>query len=168
MEAPTTREIRVRQLMTQKVYTISSDATLLQVMSLLRRHHVSGLPVTNGKHRVVGVISEKDIAKSLSEAGGSMTPEGLLEVFIHSRSNDTFLMSTRDDQTNPMHIFNECLRSVKVGDVMSLDPVVIAPDAPLDVAARMMRERRINRLPVVEGDRLVGILTRHDVLSSWP
>ncbi len=161
------RDVTVRQSMTHRVHTIDREATLLTAMTLLRHHHISGLPVIDRNHRLVGIVSEKDIARSLSEAGGSLSPDGLLEVFIHSESNDTFLLSAADDQTNPMHIFNECLRSVRVKEVMSQDPVVISPDATLDVAARIMNERGINRLPVVEHGRMVGILTRHDVLAAW-
>jgi CBS domain-containing protein len=50
---------------------------------------------------------------------------------------------------------------------MNQDPVVVTPDATLDVAAGIMSEHNINRLPVVTRGKLVGILTRHDVLSAW-
>jgi len=60
----------------------------------------------------------------------------------------------------------EILDSATVAEHMSRDPVVIAPGATLDDAAQLMKERKVNRLPVVEKGRLVGILTRHDVLNA--
>lgn len=161
-------DITVQQLMTRRVRTINPQATLLDATDLLRRHHISGLPVLDRKKKVVGVISEKDIARALSDAGNMpLTPCGLLDVMMHSKSKEGSSKPTSKSKSDPLRLFDECFRSVKVGDIMSRDPLVVDPDMSLDVAARMMRERKVNRLPVVQGDRLVGILTRHDVLAAW-
>jgi CBS domain-containing protein len=69
----------------------------------------------------------------------------------------------------PMKHFEERLRkafAANVGEVMTPDPVTIAPDASVREAARIIAERRHNRLPVVEHGRLVGVVTRLDVLEA--
>jgi CBS domain-containing protein len=155
-------------MMTKRVHTIGPDDTLLDATDLLRRHHISGLPVVDKKKRVVGVVSEKDIARALSDAGDlSLTPCGLLDVMIHTKEKEVSSRSSSKDLSDPLRMFEECFRSVKVSEVMSRDPLVVDPEMSLDLAARMMRDRNVNRLPVVQGQRLVGILTRHDVLAAW-
>jgi CBS domain-containing protein len=160
--------ITVQQMMTRRVHTIGPSNTLLDATALLRRNHISGLPVVDSRKRVVGVLSEKDIARALSDAGElSLTPCGLLDVMIHTKEKEGPTRSSKEDRDDPLRMFDECFRSVKVEEVMSRDPLVVDPEMSIDVAARMMLDRNVNRLPVVQGQRLVGILTRHDVLAAW-
>ena len=156
--------VTVQQAMTRRVHTIAPSATLLGATTILRRYNISGLPVVNAKRQVIGVISEKDISRAL---GGSLRPRDALEVLAHSKGRKAAIKHARNREGDMIGDIEASFRHVKVRDVMSQDPVMVSPNAPLDVAARIMQERRINRLPVVEGDRLVGILTRHDVLAAW-
>jgi CBS domain-containing protein len=143
--------------MVREVVTASENLSLLDAATLMRKHSISGMPVTDLKGRVVGVLSEKDIVRSLNSALEIATPAGLLDFVLG-------LGNLRPDMK--LVLLNEHLAVAKVGDAMSPDPVTIAPDSPLDTAARIMRERRINRLPVVEDGRLVGIVTRNDVIAA--
>jgi len=138
--------------MTQEVVSIAPHATVLEAARLMRRYHVSGLPVVSGGGEVVGVLSEKDVAQALD----LVSPGGLLDLVL----DPTGLTETR------LAKMRDRLGTVRVSEVMSSEASVIAPDAPIEAAAQIMRERKINRLPVVDSGRLVGILTRHDVLHA--
>jgi len=138
--------------MTKEVVSIAPHATVLEAARLMRRYHVSGLPVVAGGGEVVGVLSEKDVAQALD----LVSPGGLLDLVL----DPTGLTETR------LAKMRDRLGTVRVSEVMSSEASVIAPDAPIEAAAQIMRERKINRLPVVDSGRLVGILTRHDVLHA--
>jgi len=146
------KALQVRHAMTKDVISVSAQATVLEAARLMRRYHISGLPVVAGGTQVVGVLSEKDVAQALD----LVSPGGLLDLVL----DPTGLTEVR------LTKMRERLGTVTVGEVMSSEAAVISPDAPIEAAAQMMRERKINRLPVVEGERLVGILTRHDVLHA--
>jgi len=145
-------DIQVRHAMTKDVVTVGDNQTLADAAKLMRKHHVSGLPVVRSDRKVVGVLSEKDIAAALD--GDS--PARFLDLVV----NPARLAQAKLDR------LREILDSATVAEHMSRDPVVIAPGATLDDAAQLMKERKVNRLPVVEKGRLVGILTRHDVLNA--
>jgi len=138
--------------MTKEVVSIAPHATVLEAARLMRRYHVSRLPVVAGGGEVVGVLSEKDVAQALD----LVSPGGLLDLVL----DPTGLTETR------LAKMRDRLGTVRVSEVMSSEASVIAPDAPIEAAAQIMRERKINRLPVVDSGRLVGILTRHDVLHA--
>lgn len=159
------RTVTVGDVMTKEVLTVHPGDTLESAMEVLREHAISGLPVVDDGDRVVGVLSEKDIARNLSEALGDSQAH-VLEIFLHAaRPRRTTAKGAR--QKEILDIVHSTLTAVTVGLAMTPDPVVIGPEASLDEAAGILRERDINRLPVVRGKRLIGILTRHDVLAAW-
>ena len=158
--------VLVRHAMTNPVVTVRPESSLARALSLLRRHQISGLPVVDGPLHVVGVLSEKDIARVFSEAASVRTDDGMLEIFLRSGSKEVFLHSYDVGSGELLHLGMNALRCLKVREAMTPAPVTISPEASLDEAARIMNERRIRRLPVVEHGRLVGILTRHDVLGA--
>ena len=96
---------------------------------------VRHLPVLDGSE-VVGVLSQRDLFRSVM---GAALAYGM---------------------GRPQEI----LRTLEVGDVMTVPAVTIGPEAPVQEAARAMEEKRIGCLPVIEGGRLVGILTDTDIL----
>ncbi len=161
------RDVTVEDAMTRSVWTVHPSDSLEKAMSVLRRNGISGLPVTDTRGVVVGVLSEKDIARVLSESLGENSSY-LLEVLVHTSPRaGRQKPNPRVADGEAKEIIRSTLTSVTVAEAMSPDPVVIGPEAPLDSAARILKERGINRLPVVERGKLVGILTRHDVLSAW-
>lgn len=148
--------VTVEHAMTRAVQVISADVSLRTAAKVLLERQISGMPVVSREGKLIGILSEKDVARVVGEATGLRGVKGLLQAVLLQRQSPP----PKADQCE------EALRNVLVREAMSQDPVVIAPDAGLDVAAHVMIERKINRLPVVDGDRLVGILTRHDVLAA--
>lgn len=128
----------VKYRMTTRPFTVSPDNSLPEAMEVMATRRVRHLPVVD-HGRVVGVLSRSDIAA----AGPSRaTSFSVGEV-------------------------NYLLEKLKVGKVMTRDPLTIAPSALLEEAAVLMRDHKIEMLPVVEGDRLVGVITESAILDSF-
>lgn len=125
----------VRDIMTTDVTTLGRNDTLLLAKDIMNQDRIRHFPVVDDDE-VVGVVSQRDLYKA---SLGTVMQYG-------EKAERTFL------------------ESVAVKEIM-LDPVTIAPDATVQDAARLMIERKIGCLPVVEGTTLVGIVTETDMLQ---
>jgi CBS domain-containing protein len=145
----------VRDIMLVDVPAVYPDDPIESVVHKLRDHELPGIPVINEGGRCVGIITESDLIL----AGES---EDLhLPHYIELFGGIVFLESTKK--------FEERLRKAlgaTASDVMTEDPITIAPDASVAEAARMIARHKHNRLPVVEHGRLIGVVTRVDVLDA--
>jgi len=145
----------VRDVMTRKVITAAPESTLREAADLLLQHHVSGVPVVRGT-LVVGILSEKDIVRLvLSKVGRSQLPSHLLALFHEI---------TAEQAGRTLQEVRQVLGSTPVSEAMTDHPILVAPDTRLDQAAQTMVEHNIHRLPVVDRGKLVGIVTREDML----
>jgi CBS domain-containing protein len=145
----------VRDIMTRKVVTVQSTDSLRFAATLLSKKAFSGVPVVGGEGKVVGVLSEKDLLRVLNEKAGLAVPGGLF---------DLFLETSEARQKDLLARCRRVLDEVLVSAAMTSPARTISPDAPSLEAVRQMVVSRINRLPVVEHGKLVGIVTRGDVL----
>jgi CBS domain-containing protein len=142
---------RVADIMTPVPVTIDAALPVDEAMRRMFEYGISGLPVIHSG-LVVGVITQADLLPRL-------VPRN------HRPWWTVF--------TNPERLAREYqqTRGTTVGEVMSRPAVVTAADDPLEMAARLLREYRIGRLPVLDHGRLVGIVTHSDVLRAligWP
>ncbi|MDX1648583.1 MAG: CBS domain-containing protein [Myxococcota bacterium] len=126
---------RVRDIMQRKLVTISASERLSTVEDIMTLGHVRHMPVVQGG-RLVGVLSERDLLRA-----------SLSHLPIH-----------RDDERRAF------LHAVEIAGVMSAPPIVIEPGATIEEAALIMAEKKIGCLPVLEDDRMVGMITETDVL----
>ncbi|HZO97943.1 MAG TPA: CBS domain-containing protein [Gaiellaceae bacterium] len=140
--------MRVEQLMCRDVVTVTPETTLKEVAALLAKHRISGMPVCDAEGRVVGVVSEADIL--WKELGGSPGGGGLLARVLDRAYGVT-----------------ERVAAVTAGDAMTSPPVTVAPGATVATAARLMIDHAVNRLPVLEDGRLVGIVARSDLVRAF-
>jgi CBS domain-containing protein len=134
---------------------VYSSDPVESVLKVLRAHELPGVPVINEGGRCVGIITEADLV--LSEEGADLHLPHYFQLF----GGVVFL--------EPMSHFEDRLRKAFAStaeDMMTPDPVTIEADAPVAEAARMIARTRHNRLPVVEHGRLVGVVTRVDVLEA--
>jgi CBS domain-containing protein len=136
----------VGDVMTTRVIAVRRNADFKQIVSVLRKYRVSACPVINEGGKVVGVVSEADLLFKEAEPG---PPAGLIR-----------LRWKLGEESK--------VNAVTAGRLMTSPAVTIHPGAPLGVAARVMQERRIKRMPVVTEDGLlIGIISRLDVLSVY-
>ena len=136
----------VGQVMTREVISVPLDAHVHEAESLLFRHRISGLPVVDGEGRVVGVVSEQDFLYRLEDPG-LFTFMDRLKHYLHKKKYD------------------RKVRGNKVEDLMTSPAVTVREDLPIHLAAMLLVEKKINRLPVVDAEgRLAGIVSRADLI----
>ena len=138
--------VPVRDAMTRDVVTVTKDADVHEVSSLLSEKGISGMPVVDDQHVVIGVITEADVL-SMS---GVKKGHTIGEIIRHLLGEP---LAERSEGT--------------VSDFMSVPPVVVHPEADLKEAAALLDKRKIKRLPVVdETGRLCGIISRADIVKA--
>jgi CBS domain-containing protein len=147
--------LTVRDIMDAEPVTVSPTDDVETVVRILRGHELPGVPVVNEGGRCVGIVTEADLV--LADEQGDLHIPHYIELF----GGVVFL--------EPLHRFEERLKKAfasTVADLMTEDPVTIEPDASVAEAGRLIVRRSHNRLPVVEHGRLVGVVTRVDVLEA--
>ncbi len=136
----------VHDVMTTRVVVVLESAEYKEIVTLLRRHRVSAVPVIDPGGKVTGVVSEADLL--LKQTAPAM-PSGAVRLAWRLTSKSK-------------------ASAVTAAELMTSPAVTIGPDASVGQAARLMQDRHIKRLPVVDtGGRLVGIVSRVDVLSVY-
>lgn len=140
--------MKIADLMQRDVVTISREATLKEAAALLTEHRISGLPVLLPDGRVVGVVSEADIL--LKEEGFPLEMSGFLGRLLDDAYGD-----------------RERFEALTVGDAMTSPAITISEHADVTEAARLMTQHHVNRLPVVDGSTLVGIVSRADLVRAF-
>lgn len=138
--------MRVRDVMTEDVAIVSPTTDLRDVAALLVRKRISGVPVVEGG-RVVGVVSERDILFKERPA------DGLHRGVLGWLMDEGDLMLKVDART--------------AADAMTSPPLTITSARGVAEAAAIMLDEGISRLPVVDHGRLVGIVTRHDLVRAF-
>jgi CBS domain-containing protein len=145
----------VRDIMDPDPPTVRPDSPVEEVVETLRRHELPGVPVVDADGAVVGIVTEADLV--LPDDEGDLHIPHYINLF----GGTIFL--------EPLSRFEERLRKAfasKAEDMMTGDPDTVAPDTSVREAARIIHESGHNRLPVVEDGRLVGVVTRVDVLGA--
>jgi acetoin utilization protein AcuB len=131
--------IRVGDRMTRSVVTIHSDALVRGAVELMRSRHLRHVPVVDRAGRLVGIVTDRDLRQVMFDPA------------VQAR----------------LARATDALRGLTVRDVMTWGAVTVTPATSIRDAAQLMHERKIGSLPVVDGDRVVGILTERDVLAAF-
>lgn len=130
--------IVAKRMMRNPVFVDENDS-MKKAMDVLKEHEIRHLCVLKDAEKLVGVVSERDIKQA------SPSPATALEI------REIYYL----------------LDKIKVKQIMTRRPYTISPTAPIEEAALIMREKKIGCLPVVDGGRLVGILTETDILDAF-
>ena len=141
----------VRHAMTRYVLTVPLIAPLREVARLLMDNRISGVPVVDVDGTVLGVVSEADLL--IKEQGPGA---------IHHRPLARFLGESRKTRAQLVK-----LGAITAAEAMTSPAVTITSGRPIHEAAAIMTARRINRLPVVDNGRLVGIISRADLVRAY-
>ena len=140
--------MRAHQIMTRSVVSITPDATILEAADTMLQHHVSGLPVVDAAGKLVGIVSEGDFIRR-GEIGTQRKRSRWLRFLMGSDATQYVREQGR-----------------KVSEVMTREPFTIAEDATLEEIVASMETNDIKRLPVMHGDKLVGIVSRANLLQA--
>ena len=138
--------MQLRDLMTTTVLCVGPDASLKEAARRMLEAGVSGMPVTDGRGALVGMITEADFV--MAEAG-----------------------RRRNERRSPLrwltHEHEIPVDEIRVGDVMTEGVITMSPESDHSDAARLMAKARIKRVPIVEDDVLVGIVSRTDIMRAF-
>lgn len=143
--------LKVRDVMTPELVTVRPTTPIKEVARLLIEHDISGMPVVEDNGHVVGVVSEGDLI--VKEQGADpVERRALARIFGESPATRAQLAK---------------VLALTAGDAMTAPAMTISADAFVAEAAAMMARSQVNRLPVVEGDVLTGIVSRADVVRAF-
>jgi CBS domain-containing protein len=149
--------MKVKDAMNIDVITCKPDDPVSTLVDLFKNNHISGMPVVENE-KVVGIVSETDLLKLFKTPEISVdmllpSPFEIIEMPIRSVIRfEEFKKALEDIHMKP------------VRDIMKKKIYSISPDSTLEDASNMMVKYRVNRLPVIENGKLVGILVRSDII----
>lgn len=150
--------VKVREVMSSPAMSITPQTLVKDAAAMLAEKNVSGVPVVEND-LVVGVFSEIDVLRSIK------TTKKDLRLVFPSISSLGIAFQEEVTQREILEAYEE-IGNTPVRDVMSKEVVTVSPDITVNEAIVMMVERKIHRLPVVEGHKLVGIVTRGDIIRG--
>ena len=147
--------VAVREIMDPDPVTVRSDTRVEDVVRLLGESELPGVPVLDADGSCVGIVTEADLV--IADDQGDLHLPHFIELF----GGFVFL--------EPLKRFEDRLRkafAATAADMMTANPTTVVPEASVEEAARIISESGHNRLPVIEDGRLVGIVSRADVLGA--
>lgn len=142
--------MRVSDVMTPDVVTVHPDTPVHDIAVLLQERRISAVPVVDQGGKVIGIVSEGDLMRR-AENETQAHRSWWLDLFSPSRDR--------------LEEFTKA-RGNKARHVMTLNPVSVTPDATLADTATLLEKHRIKRVPVIDGDKLVGIVSRANLLHG--
>ncbi|MGB5834580.1 MAG: CBS domain-containing protein [Thiohalocapsa sp.] len=128
--------MRVGEHMEENLFTVCETASMKEAVSLLGRHHIRHLPVTNGA-RLVGMVTDRDIRRATPSLLSGMRREDFVQKMV----------------------------ATPVAHIMAKELMTVTEDTPVADAVRLMVEKKFGSLPVVRGEELAGIFTDTDALN---
>jgi CBS domain-containing protein len=142
--------MKAADVMTRGAFTVTAESSVNDAARLMLSHRVSGLPVVDAGGALVGMLTEGDLLRR-AEIGTDRRRPRWLELLL-----------------GPGRLARDYVHTHagKVGDVMSREVVTIGPGTPLEEVAELMERRRVKRLPVVEKGRILGIVSRANLLAA--
>jgi CBS domain-containing protein len=142
--------MRAHQIMTRPVITVTPEATIVEAANIMLQKHVSGLPVVDAAGKLVGVVSEGDFIRR-SEIGTQRKRGRWLR----------FILGPGKSASDFVHEHGR-----KVCEVMTESPLTITEDTALEEIVELMEKNNVKRLPVIRGDKVVGIVSRANLLQA--
>jgi CBS domain-containing protein len=142
--------MKVKDVMTTDVVTVREDTSFKDTVELLVEHRISGVPVVDGDGRLVGLVTEADLVSKEAFDLRHRRPLAAVAELISGASRWSGKAS-----------------GLTAGQVMTDRVVTVTPREDVRAAARRMLDLGVKRFPVVDGGRLVGIISRHDLLRIF-
>lgn len=140
--------MQAEDIMTPRVVTIRRDATIGEAIRLMLQSRISGLPVVDSADNLVGIVTEGDFLRRVETGTEKRRPNWLEFILGPGR------LATEYTQTHGR----------KVHEVMTDNVVTVVENTPVAEVVRLLEKRNIKRVPVVRGKKLVGIISRANLL----
>lgn len=148
--------MKVRDIMSSPAITVTPDASVRDVARIMRENHISGVPVVDENNNLLGIVTEIDLISRNAP--------------IHEPTYYTFLSTIIPLRPGEYKEYRERLQqalATNAGELMGeddLEKATISPDADIDEAMERMLDPEITLMPVVSGRKVIGVITRTDMV----
>lgn len=142
--------MKAKDVMTLNVVSVQPQAAVMQAVRIMLQRKISGLPVVDDVGRLVGILTEGDLLRRAETGTQKQRPRWLEFLLGPGR------LATEYVQTHGR----------RVEEVMTHDPVTVTEETSLEDVVRTMEKHRIKRVPVMRGERLVGLISRANLLHA--
>jgi CBS domain-containing protein len=142
--------MRAHQIMTRHVITVGPETTILEAANTMLQNHISGLPVVDANGALVGIVSEGDFIRR-AEIGTQRKRGRWLNLLL-----------------GPGAAASDFVRGQgrKIGEIMTPEPLTVTEETSLEDIVRLMEKNNVKRLPVMRGNRIVGLVSRSNLLQA--
>jgi len=145
--------LTVKEIMTRDVCSVHEDTDLKELAALFVEHNYKTLPVVDGAGKLVGVVSQTDLIEQ-DKPLHIPTVISLFDWVIYLESPKVFSDEVRK------------VSARKVGEICAREVVTCTPETTVEELATLMVEHKIHLLPVLDGEKLVGVVARFDIIRS--
>lgn len=145
--------LTARDIMTKEVVTVTPQTGVRELAALLLDRKISGAPVVDEAGKVLGVVTESDLV-FLNKKVHLPTAMAILDAFVFLESPGKMEQELKK------------MAGSKVGDICSLRLISVTPDTELEELATLMAEQKVHTLPVMEGEHLVGVIGKADIIRT--
>ncbi|HHB75089.1 MAG TPA: CBS domain-containing protein [Desulfobulbus sp.] len=144
---------QAKDIMTTNVITAEESMSVKDLAKLLYENKISGVPVFDDKGQVIGVATESDLIDQNKKVH-IPTVVAILDSFVFLENPEKMEKDIKK------------MAATNVGDICSHELVSVKPDTPLDEVATLMAERQVHTLPVMDGEKLVGVIGKTDIIRT--
>ena len=142
--------MQASDIMTTKLLTATQEKQIDEIANLMMEHNISGVPIVDDGGAVVGIVSEGDLLRRVE--GAADRPRGrLARLFLIEWPSTTDFIQQRGRRAR---------------DIMTRNVVTVPPDMSVGEIARLLEREHVKRVPVVDGGRLIGIVSRANLLHA--
>lgn len=134
-----------KDIMTMAVVTVKKDTSTRDIAKLLLENRITGVPVVNDAGHVIGIVSESDLIYKVAPP---------------------LPMSTYWQNPKRFQMEHWKINADNAGEIMSSDVVTVDEDTSVERLATLMVEKHLKRVPITRGDKLVGIISRQDIIKT--
>ncbi len=145
--------LRASDIMSSQVITVNENDTVRELAEIFLNRKINGAPVVNDNNKVIGIVTESDLVFK-NKRVHIPTAVAILDAFI-------FLESPEKTEKELKKIAGS-----KVADICSHEVLTVTPETELEELATLMAEKKIHTLPVMENDKLVGVIGKSDIIRT--
>lgn len=145
--------LTARDIMTKEIYTVHLDTEIKALAKTFVEHNVNAMPVVDDDGKLLGMVTQTDLVEQ-DKPLHIPTVISLFDWVIYLESPKKFMEEVRK------------VTARKVGEICSKDVVTCAPETPVATVASLMVDNKVHLVPVVENERMVGVIARLDIIRS--
>jgi CBS domain-containing protein len=145
--------LQARDVMTTEILTATPETSISELSKILENRKIGGVPVVDKGGRLVGVITQNDLVERARDL--ELPPAiNILDLHIYLQIPSQMIHRV------------EKMLGTTVGDCMTPDPITVSPETPVSEVAALMAKQKVHTIPVVEGEKLVGIIGKMDLVRG--